>query len=139
MRDILVHASCVSVGGRGVLLCGPSGAGKSDLALRLIDAGGVLVSDDQVALRPAEGRVTASAPDALAGLLEVRGLGIVRMPRCDAVSLALVADLDPALAIERMPDPAARTLCGIPVPALTVAARHASAAALIRAALRSLR
>ncbi len=120
-----------------MLLRGCSGAGKSDLALRLIDGGATLVADDQVVLRPVGGKVVAAAPPALRGLLEVRGLGIVRLPVCDAAPLALVADLRPARAIERMPEPATCTLCGIALPLLAVAARHASTAAFIRVALRA--
>ncbi|WP_040850329.1 HPr kinase/phosphorylase, partial [Nitrospirillum viridazoti] len=76
---IRVHATCVSVGGAGVLLRGASGSGKSDLALRLVDAGALLVADDQVALAadPTATLLTATAPERLAGLIEVRGLGIL--------------------------------------------------------------
>ncbi len=130
-----VHASCVSVAGRGVLLRGPPGAGKSDLALRLIDGGACLVADDRVALRPEGGRVLAAPPPALAGLLEVRGLGIVRLPVHEPVPLALVADLDPSWAIERLPEARTCTLCGVVLPLLAVAPRRASAAAFIRVAV----
>lgn len=75
MAGECVHASCVAIGGRGVLLVGPSGSGKSDLALRLIDGGAELVADDRVALRLADGRPVADAPPALAGLLEIREIG----------------------------------------------------------------
>ena len=118
------------------MLRGPSGAGKSDLALRLIDGGAALVADDRVALRRAGGRLMADAPVALAGLLEVRGLGIVRMPARGPTPVALVADLDPARAAERMPEPRVCLLRGVTLPVLAVAARHASAAALVRAAVR---
>ena len=137
MAGACVHASCVAIGGRGVLLVGPSGSGKSDLALRLVDGGAELVADDRVALRRAGGRLVADAPPALAGLLEVRGLGIVRLPARGPTALALVADLDPAREIERLPEAAARELLGVALPALAVAARRASAAALVRAAARA--
>ena len=85
----LIHGTCVAFADgdhwSAVLLQGRSGVGKSDLALRLIDVGASLVADDQVALAAVDGRVTASAPDRLAGLLEVRGLGIVKQP-CLAVA-----------------------------------------------------
>ena len=132
-----VHASCVSLAGRGVLLQGPSGAGKSDLALRLIDGGAVLVADDRVALRRAGDRVFAAAPPVLAGLLEARGLGILRLPHAGPTPLALIVDLDPARESERLPGARTRTLCGLALPFLTLAARHASAAAVVRAALRA--
>ena len=96
----LVHASCVDWCGTGVLIRGKSGAGKSDLALRLIDAGAVLVADDQVLLE----NKTASAPARLRGLLEVRGLGIVRLPFIEKTTIALTVDLCSAADIERLPD-----------------------------------
>ncbi|EHH67918.1 HPr kinase/phosphorylase [Gluconobacter morbifer] len=71
-----IHASCVAWNGMGVLLLGPPGAGKSDLALRLMDAGFQLVADDRVMLDDS----VASAPRRLAGLIEVRGVGILRTP-----------------------------------------------------------
>ena len=96
-----VHASCVSAGGRGLLLLGPSGAGKSDLALRLLGRGFVLVADDRVVIE--EGR--ASPPPCLAGLLEIRGIGLLHFPHQAAVPLALALALDGRP--ERLPAPAA--------------------------------
>ena len=95
----LIHASCVEWLGKGILIRGKSGAGKSDLALRLIDAGAVLVADDQVLLE----NKTASAPERLRGLLEVRGLGIVRLPFIEKTTIALTVDLCSAAEIERLP------------------------------------
>lgn len=83
----------------GILIRGKSGTGKSDLALRLIDAGAVLVADDQVLLE----NKTASAPARLRGLLEVRGLGIVRLPFVEKTTIALTVDLCSAAEIERLP------------------------------------
>lgn len=92
-----------------MLLLGPSGAGKSDLALRLIGRGFVLVADDQVLV--ADG--IASAPPALAGLLEVRGLGIMRLSHCPAARLVLAADL--AARPDRLPAPARHAVLGLPL------------------------
>lgn len=97
----LCHGTCVDWGGRGVLLLGPSGSGKSDLALRLIDAGAVLVADDQTEL--SEDGV-ASAPERLRGLLEVRGVGILRFPYVEKTKIALTVRLAPANKVERLPD-----------------------------------
>jgi HPr kinase/phosphorylase len=94
-----VHGSCVSRDGDGVLLIGPSGSGKSDLALRLLDRGFSLVADDRVDIDDG----VAAPPPALAGLLEVRGLGIVRLPYAPTARLALVAEL--GAAAERLPAP----------------------------------
>lgn len=134
----LVHASCVAIDGAGVLLCGAPGCGKSDLALRLIDRGARLIADDQVELSRADERVFAAAPEALAGLIEVRGVGLVRLPPLKRAALVLVAELDPAGAPERLPEPASRVVEGVALPCLTLAPFHASAAARVRLAVRTI-
>ncbi len=107
-----IHASCAARGGAGVLLLGPSGTGKSDLLLRLLDHGFTLVADDRVEIMDG----IASAPPELAGLLEVRGLGLVRLPRTVAARLALAVDL--AAPPERLPHPARHAETGLPLIAL---------------------
>lgn len=134
----VIHASCVAIGARGVLLCGESGSGKSDLALRLIDAGAELVADDYVALTAAAAAVYAAPPDRLAGLIEVRGLGLVQMPYRAGVAVALAVTLAGPQAVARLPEPRESELEGVGVPAVTVAAFEASAAAKTRFALRAL-
>lgn len=115
-----VHGSCVSRDGDGVLLLGPPGAGKSDLALRLLGRGFDLVADDRVDIDNG----IAAAPDALAGLLEVRGLGIVRLPYAATARLALVAELGaPA---DRLPAPARHAGLGLPLIRLDPAAASAA-------------
>jgi HPr kinase/phosphorylase len=114
-----VHASCVARDGDGVLLIGPSGSGKSDLALRLLDRGFALVADDRVDIDDG----IASAPAALAGLLEVRGLGIVRLPFVRNARLALVAELGPSP--QRLPVPDRHTGLGLPLIRLDGAAASA--------------
>ncbi len=94
-----MHGSCVSKDGNAVLVVGPPGSGKSDLVLRLLARGFVLVADDQVDI--VDG--AASCPAALAGLLEVRGLGIMRLPFCATAHLALIVELDGCP--DRMPLP----------------------------------
>ena len=96
MVVILHQASCVAIKGRAVLLEGPPGCGKSSLALALIDRGAVLVGDDGVTLEPREGRLYASPPPNIAGLLEVRNLGLLEFPTASAMPVALVVRLDPA-------------------------------------------
>jgi len=91
----LWQASCVAIGGRGLLIEGPPGSGKSSLALALIDRGASLVGDDGVRLVLADGRLWAHPPTATAGLLEVRNVGLVTMPAASA-PIALVLRLDPA-------------------------------------------
>jgi serine kinase of HPr protein (carbohydrate metabolism regulator) len=134
----LVHASSVAIEGAGVLLCGAPGCGKSDLALRLIDRGARLIADDQVVLRRAGERVIASAPAALCGLIEVRGIGLVRIAPLARAPLVLVVDLDPGLAPERLPEPASRVVEGVALPCLTLAPFHASAAARLRLAVEAI-
>jgi serine kinase of HPr protein (carbohydrate metabolism regulator) len=134
----LVHASSVAIDGAGVLLCGAPGCGKSDLALRLIDRGARLVADDQVELSRAGERVFASAPAALTGLIEVRGIGLVRLPPLVRAALVLVAELDPEGAPERLPEPASRVIEGVALPCLGLAPFHPSAAARLRLAVRTI-
>ena len=102
-ESILLHATAVAIDGQAVLLRGPSGSGKSDLALRLIDAGARLVADDQSELQRRGDVLLVRAPATIAGLFEVRGLGILRLDALAEAPVALIADLVPADRIERMP------------------------------------
>ena len=97
-----IHATCVAIGGRALLIMGRSGVGKSDLALRLIDRGAILVSDDYTVLTVSDGVLRAAPPANIAGLLEVRHIGIVNMPYAMDVPIALAISLDEKP--ERMPD-----------------------------------
>jgi len=133
---ILVHGTAIDIGGQGVLLRGPSGAGKSDLALRLIEAGARLVSDDQTRLsRDGEGPVMMTAPETIAGLIEVRGLGLLRMVVCDASPLRLLIDLVPPDQVERMPPPETESILGHPIPRLRLHPWEASAQTKVRLAV----
>ncbi|RMB02797.1 HPr kinase/phosphorylase [Eilatimonas milleporae] len=111
-----IHATAVSIAGRGVLLRGPSGAGKSDLGMRLIDRGARLVADDHVCLRRAGDRVLAFAPHALRGLIEVRGVGIVRLSEAPPVPVGLVVDLVPEADVPRLPVMEKTELLGLRLP-----------------------
>lgn len=133
-----IHASCVELAGVGVLLRGPSGAGKSDLALRLIDGGARLVADDRVALEAGDGVLYARAPDALHGLIEIRGLGLRRLPALERVRLGLVVDLVAPPAVERMPEADLRcTLEGVALPLVRLCPFEPSAPAKLRLAAAS--
>jgi len=130
----LVHGTTVAIEGRGVLIRGGSGSGKSDLALRLIDGGAVLVSDDQTALAASDDRLIASAPAAIAGLLEVRGLGLVRLPYLASSPLTLVVDLVAADGVERLPEENRTEFLGLELPLIRFAAFEVSTAAKVRLA-----
>jgi HPr kinase/phosphorylase len=133
---IRVHGTSVALAGTGVLLRGPSGAGKSDLALRLIEAGARLVADDQVELHPGpDGRLIMRPPEPLAGLLEVRGLGLLRFDHLAQAPLALVVDLVDEQAVERMPEALSVELAGSRVPLIRLSPWEASAAAKVRLAV----
>jgi HPr kinase/phosphorylase len=133
-----MHATAVAIDGRAVLLRGPSGSGKSDLALRLIDAGARLVADDQSELRRCGGALLVRAPAPIAGLFEVRGLGILRLDTLAEAPVGLVAELVMAERIDRLPPRRAEVILGVAVPLIEIAPFEASAAAKLRLALRAL-
>ena len=133
-----IHASCVAIGGRGVLLLGASGAGKSDLALRLIDGGARLVADDRTIVFVKNGALHARAPSTIAGLLEIRGVGIVKLPARAFVKLALVVHLgreDARLPVLRLYRPPSTLKPNTKLPQIALDARFAATPAKIRTAL----
>jgi serine kinase of HPr protein (carbohydrate metabolism regulator) len=136
-----IHATCVDIGGAGVLLRGPSGSGKSDLALRLIDSGARLVADDRTELTLQGGsdeqRVVASAPKEIAGKIEARGLGILTMDALSETPVALVVDMVDAGEVERVPEPASLKILGLAIPLVRLDPFEVSAPAKLRAALKS--
>ena len=131
----LLHASCVELAGTGVVLLGRPGSGKSDLALRLIDGGARLVSDDRLAVERCGDRLIARPPQAIAGLIEVRGLGIMRVEHCASSSLGLVVALGCTGPAPRLPACTTYELLGVALPYLELDARRPSACAKIRLAL----
>lgn len=122
-----VHGSCAARENAGVLLLGPPGSGKSDLVLRLLDRGFILVADDRVDITLGK----ASPPPALAGLLEVRGLGLLRLPFLARAPLALAVDL--ASPPMRLPGHEVHSPTGLPL--IHLSAFHASAPQRIEWAL----
>ena len=128
------HASTVAVEGRAVMISGPSGPGKSDLALRLLDRGFTLVSDDQTIVRREGNRLVASAPATIKGKLEIRGVGIVEMETVSDVPVALYVELTSE--IVRLPDDRReRPVLGVNLPLISVDAQTASAASKVALAL----
>ncbi|MBE0533064.1 MAG: HPr kinase/phosphatase C-terminal domain-containing protein [Rhodospirillales bacterium] len=134
-----VHASCVAMDGLGVLIRGKAGSGKSDLAARLIDQDGRLVADDRVDLAAREGALIASAPAAIAGLLEVRGVGILRMAHLTEATIGLIVDMVGPDDVERVPEPAFCDYMGVVVPLLRIWPFEPSAAAKVRFAVAALK
>jgi HPr kinase/phosphorylase len=129
------HATTVAVHHRGVMLLGPSCSGKSDLALRLLGQGALLVADDCTTLRRQGGVLLAAPPPAIAGKLEVRGVGIVSVPWVTDTPVHLIMELKPREAIDRLPDPKTIDLLGVPIPAVAVYPFEASAALKVVQAL----
>jgi HPr kinase/phosphorylase len=111
-RTINLHANCVLLTApvtTGILILGDSGSGKSDLTLRLIDQGALLVADDRTELFVETGKLKARAPAALAGLIEIRGIGIVALPYEKTAQIGLVVQLAARSDIPRLPEPALYT------------------------------
>jgi HPr kinase/phosphorylase len=137
MTSPTVHASAVLIGARAVLIRGPSGAGKSRLALELIEAARAgslrfarLVGDDRVHLECSGGRLLVRPADALAGMIELRGAGILRLPHEACAVVGLVVDLD-AKDAERLPEQRHTEIDGIGLPRLAVAPGDAALPAVL--------
>jgi HPr kinase/phosphorylase len=134
-ETLLVHATAVAIAGSAVLLRGPSGSGKSDLALRLIDAGARLIADDQNEIWRDGDALLVRAPASIAGLIEARGVGILKVDTLPVARLALIADLVAPQHIERLPEPCSETIFGLAIPLVAVAPFEASAPVKLRLAL----
>ncbi len=143
-KSVLVHGTCVALGGKAALLRGPSGSGKSDLALRFLSLppeGGLqprLVADDRVVVDPrAESGLIVSPPSTLAGKIEVRGLGIVEVPYLREATLMLAVDLVRLEDVPRMPEESLERIeiAGRAVPLLKLSAFEPSAPLKIKLAL----
>lgn len=132
-----IHATSVAIAGHGLLILGPSGSGKSDLALRLIDRGATLISDDYTIVTAWDGQLLLSAPENIAHYMEIRHLGIVDMAHVGDVlaRLAIRLEDDPP----RMPEPdLTLLLAGIAIPLIALAGREPSAPIKAEWALRAI-
>ena len=145
-----IHATCIAMarglpgwfgfGATGVLLLGPSGSGKSDLALRLLQRGARMVADDRVVLTERNGRLTASPPENLQGMIEVRGVGVLPCRWQARTRVVLAAKLNPGAKIERLPDPLDQFEYGATrIPMIEIDPFHASAPAKVETALMAAR
>lgn len=109
-----IHASCVAANGKGLLILGPSGAGKSALALQMIALGAQLVADDRCDIWAEQDRLYARPPAKIAGLIEARGLGILRLPVCAQIQVWAAVDLSDS-SYARFPPPRSLQLCEVEV------------------------
>jgi serine kinase of HPr protein (carbohydrate metabolism regulator) len=129
-----LHASCVAKDGCAILIAGRSGSGKSDLALRLIDRGAKLVSDDYTLVRRMHGQLLATAPATIAGKIEVRGLGVMELENATDVPICLYVDLDRE--VERLPELIDTiVVAGIKLPVVALEALETSAPLKVELAL----
>lgn len=129
-----LHATTVALNGRAVLISGPSGSGKSDLALRMLDRGFMLVSDDRTILRRDGPALIASSPANIRGKLEVRGIGIIDLESLNDVPVALAVELTGEM--QRLPDDnPEKLILGVAIPIVRVDALTASAPSKVALAL----
>lgn len=141
-----LHGTAIAWNGEAVLLSGPPGAGKSDLAWRILenDPAARLVGDDRLEWQVEEGALWLSAPGTLAGLIEIRGLGILTLPYAPKARLRLLIELVSRAEVPRLPLPAFREVLAfrevesMPVPLLRLHAFDASAPAKVALALASI-
>lgn len=127
----ILHASCVAVEGRALLITGASGKGKSSLALALMALGAVLVADDKVLVTVGRDGLWAEAPDRLKGFIEARGLGILRASACDRALVVAVVDLDKT-AKDRLPRKETTLILGCELPLLHRVDNEVFAPALVQ-------
>jgi serine kinase of HPr protein (carbohydrate metabolism regulator) len=136
MTSQTIHATCLVIGGHGVLLTGPSGSGKSDLALRLIDRGATLVSDDYTIITNQDGQASARAPETIQGRIEVRGIGLVSLPDLQDVPVAMIFDLSQVP--DRFPlGDESRIVAGISLPLVGISPFEVSAPIKVELALKA--
>lgn len=131
MVPLILHATCVSVDGKGVLILGASGTGKSSLALQLLALGAQLVADDKTDITPDNDTVIATAPEATRGLIEARGIGLLRSTAAGPTPVRLVIDLN-RVEPDRLPRPHTHQIAQITLPCLWgVSAAHFASSILL--------
>lgn len=127
----ILHASCVAYSNKAILITGQSGSGKSALALQLMALGAKLIADDRTALTRVENALRAECPKTISGLIEVRGMGILRADPSEPANVALVVDLDRKSA-ERLPKPQTIELLDFRLPLVSAIEGPHFAAALLQ-------
>ncbi len=133
-----IHSSSVVLDDNGVLILGSSGSGKSDLALRLIDAGATLVSDDISICKKKSNDVYLYCPSETKGLLEVREIGIITVPFVERIKLRLVVKLT-SKSNDRIPKTNILRILGIKFPLLKIDGRNPSAVVKVKVKLNEIR
>lgn len=131
----ITHSTAISLNGDGILIIGPSGSGKTDLALRLIESGGKLISDDQVIIKRKAKRLFLSSPKELNGLMQLSGIGIVRADYVQNIPLELVVKLQPYKNLDPFPINKEEIIKDLSIPALNLYSFAVSATAKIKVAL----
>ena len=138
-----IHGTCVAIEETAVVFLGPPGSGKSDLALRLIDDGALLIADDRIDLSidtyHGDKILMATAPQQIAGLLEVRGIGIARIESKQHGTIALAFEMTASEHIERLPQPSHWEMLGLQIPLIKLDPFALSACAKVRLAVKNLR
>lgn len=131
----IIHSTAISLNGDGILIKGPSGSGKTDLALRLIESGGKLISDDQVIIKRKAKRLFLSSPKELNGLMQLSGIGIVKADYVQNIPLELVVKLQPYKNLDPFPINKEEIIKDLSIPALNLYSFAVSATAKIKVAL----
>ena len=131
----IIHSTDISLNGDGILIKGPSGSGKTDLALRLIESGGKLISDDQVIIKRKAKRLFLSSPKKLNGLMQLSGIGIVKADYVQNIPLELVVKLQPYKSLDPFPINKEEIIKDLSIPALSLYSFAVSATAKIKVAL----
>lgn len=131
----IIHSTAISLNGDGILIKGPSGSGKTDLALRLIESGGKLISDDQVIIKRKAKRLFLSSPKELNGLMQLSGIGIVKTDYVQNIPLELVVKLQPYKNLDPFPINKEEIIKDLSIPALSLYSFAVSATAKIKVAL----
>ena len=133
-----IHSTSVVIDDNGVLILGDSGSGKSDLALRLIDNGATLISDDISICRKNSNNIYLYCPPEIKGLLEVREIGIITVPFVEKIKLRLVVNLK-SNNNERFPKESSFRILGIKIPIINIEGKNSSAVAKIKVKLNEIR
>ena len=131
----IIHSTAISLNGDGILIKGPSGSGKTDLALRLIESGGKLISDDQVIIKRKAKRLFLSSPKELNGLMQLSGIGIVKADYVQNIPLELVVKLQPYKNLDPFPINKEEIIKDLSIPTLSLYSFAVSATAKIKVAL----